>query len=122
MSRPNPAETSAVATEMKTPHRRACGPNGGPIPRHRICRNMQAKTSDTTNVPIPPTTQPSMSPAPRLYICAYAGHGRHPRIIPSGHRGSINIFSRCRVNLALFFTYSAREGLADIGQLLYLFD
>jgi hypothetical protein len=61
---------------MKMAHGRAFGPNGGPIPRHRICRNMQAKISDTTNVPTPPTTQPSMS-KPLAYICAYAGHGRY---------------------------------------------
>src|SRR5260370_15613953 len=61
MSRPRPVDTSAVPTMMTTAHGLACGPNGGPTPRHRISRNNQAKTSDTKNVPTPPTIQPSMS-------------------------------------------------------------
>ena len=81
-------DTSAVISTMKTAHGRACRPNGGPTPRHRICRNTQAKISDTAKVPTPPTTKPSMSQPLALRLRARRPMAAIQRIMLSGHKES----------------------------------
>ena len=63
ISTPTAVDMAAVPTTMNVPQYRARGPNGVPVPRQRIRRNVRDRIRDRAKVTTTPNTEPGM-PAP----------------------------------------------------------